>query len=93
MVKSDENLNNFYDQIFNSRNTDININLGGLLKIPLLAVLIGVVLYAFLLVLRVRILVDTVDTTGNINMKMLAYINLAIALVGALIGSILIILG
>jgi len=88
-------MDNFYEQLFgnNTENLNMNINLGILFKIPLIIFLIGNLFYAFMLVLKVKILVDTVNSQGNTQMRVLAFINLAVSIIGATLGCILILLG
>lgn len=88
-------MDNFYDQLFgsNTMNLEMGINLGILFKIPLIIFLVGNLFYCFMLILKIKILVDTVESQGNSQMKALAHINLAVSAVGATLGSILILLG
>lgn len=73
--------------------TDFNpvASLGELLKIPLILFLVLILLYSFLLSLRVKILVDTVQADGNSKMKVLSYLNLLISIVITIMGTIIIV--
>ena len=72
---------------------NLGINWINIFKIPLIIVLVGILLYSFLLVLKVKILVDTIDSEGNKRMLFLAYINLLVTLAATIIGTIIILLG
>ena len=76
-------------------NTDLNfsLNLGGILKLPLILVLLGCLLYAFMLFLKLRILKDTIDLEGSTKMRVLVFLNLIISLIICLVGVIIIVLG
>lgn len=70
-----------------------SLNLGDILKVPLVILLIANVFYSFMLVLKVKILVDTVDSENNGKVRGVVYINLIISLITMLIATILILLG
>ena len=76
-------------------NTDLNfsLNLGGILKLPLILVLLGCLLYAFMLFLKLRILKDTIDLEGSTKMRVLVFLNLLISLIICLVGVVIIVLG
>lgn len=76
-------------------NTDLNfsLNLGGILKLPLILVLLGCLFYAFMLFLKLRILKDTIDLEGSTKMRVLVFLNLLISLIICLVGVIIIVLG
>lgn len=76
-----------------SGEVQLGINWVNIFKIPLVILLVGVLLYSFLLVLKVRILVDTVDSEGNKRMLLLAYLNLLFTLSTTIIGTLIILLG
>ena len=84
--------NEILDKIFN---TDLNfsLNLGGILKLPLILVLLGCLLYAFMLFLKLRILKDTIDLEGSTKMRVLVFLNLLISLIISIIGIVIIVLG
>lgn len=82
-------MESIYDQIFTDTWQPV-INLGDILKIPLIIVLVGVLLYSFMLLLKVRILVDTIDTEGNFKMKTLVSINLFFTIFATVLGTIII---
>jgi len=69
------------------------INIVGLLKIPLLLVLIGALFYALMLSLKIRILRDTIELEGSGRVRVLVYINLLLSLFVTIIGTIIIVLG
>lgn len=76
-------------------NTDLNfsLNLGGILKLPLILVLLGCLLYAFMLFLKLKILKDTIDLEGSTKMRVLVFLNLLISLIICIVGVIIIVLG
>ncbi len=76
-----------------SINWDPLLKLGDILKIPLILVLLGCLFYAFMLFLKVRILMDTVESENSSKVKALVYINLFISLLVSIIGTIIIVLG
>lgn len=75
--------------------TDLNLsfNFGGILKLPLILVLLGCLFYAFLLFLKLRILKDTIDLEGSTKMRVLVSLNLLISLIASIVGIIIIVLG
>lgn len=85
-------MGNIYDEIF-ANTWEPVINLGDILKIPLVIVLIGVLLYSFMLLLKVRILVDTINSEGNFKMKTLVSFNLFITILATILGTVIILLG
>ncbi len=85
-------MESIYTQIFSNTWQPV-INLGDVLKIPLVIILVGVLLYSFMLLLKVRILVDTINSEGNFKMKALVSINLIITIFATIIGTIIILLG
>lgn len=76
-------------------NTDLNfsLDLGGILKLPLISVLLGCLFYAFMLFLKLRILKDTIDLEGSTKMRVLVFLNLIISLIICIVGVIIIVLG
>jgi len=85
-------MGNIYPEIMKG-DFSLGINVIGILKIPLVIALVGILLYSFLLVLKVKILVDTIDSEGNKKMLLLAYGNLLVSLAATIIGTIIILLG
>ncbi len=84
--------NEILDKIFNT-DFDLSINFGGLLKFPLILVLLGCLFYAFMLFLKLRILKDTIDLEGSTKMRVLVLLNLLISLIISIIGIVIIVLG
>jgi len=64
-----------------------------LLKIPLIIILAVCIFYSFMLILKIRILHDTIDLEGSDKAKVLVYVNLAVSLVVGILGIIIIMLG
>ncbi len=84
--------NNMFDNIF-SLNWEPSLSLVGIFKIPLILALLACIFYAFMLFLRTKILVDTVESEGNSNIKILVLANLFVSLIIGIIGTIIIVLG
>lgn len=85
-------MGNIYEDVFGDVWQPV-INLGDILKIPLVIVLVGILLYSFMLLLRVRILIDTVASQGNHKMKVLVTVNLIYTILAAVLGTMIIISG
>ncbi|HOK59623.1 MAG TPA: hypothetical protein PK432_01460 [Candidatus Dojkabacteria bacterium] len=64
-----------------------------LLKIPLIIILAVSIFYSFMLILKIRILHDTIDLEGSDKAKVLVYANLVVSLVVGILGIIIIMLG
>ena len=64
-----------------------------LLKIPLIIILAVSIFYSFMLILKIRILHDTIDLEGSDKAKVLVYVNLVVSLVVGILGIIIIVLG
>ena len=64
-----------------------------IVKIPFVVIIIGLIFYNMMMLLRIRILADTVDSTENPHIKKLAYIYTILSVIFALISLVLILLG
>jgi hypothetical protein len=64
-----------------------------LVKFLLLTVLVGYLVYAFLMTLRIRILDETIRTQNNSFVRAISYLHLFFALIGSFFAVILILLG
>ena len=64
-----------------------------LLKIPLIIILAVYMFYSFMLILKIRILHDTIDLEESDKAKVLVYANLVVSLVIGVLGIIIIVLG
>ena len=64
-----------------------------LLKIPLIIILAVCMFYSFMLILKIRILHDTIDLEESDKAKVLVYANLVVSLVVGILGIIIIMLG
>lgn len=82
-----------FDNLKKSQMGSINLQLSNLLKLPLGIILFGNILYAFILLLRIRILADTFESSGNAKIKILIYAYLGTAVVGGLIALLFVVLG
>ncbi len=85
-------MENIYDKLFTST-YQFNINLGDVLKLPMIVILIGNVLYSFMLVLKIKILADTIESDSNRKIKSLVYINMLVSIVVGILATFIIILG
>lgn len=83
---------NIFENII-SKDWNPVLDLGDILKIPLVLVLLGCLFYAFMLFLKVKILMDTVESENSSKMKALVYANLLISILVSIIGTIIIVLG
>jgi hypothetical protein len=84
-------MENLTERIF-EESFKLSVSVGDILKIPLIVLLIGNIFYAFMLVLKVKILVDTVEAEGNSKIKKLVYLNLLISILIGIVGTVIIIL-
>ncbi len=83
------------DEFLNSLGAGSNIisfNITSLLKVPIILVLIGNILFSLLLFLRVRILSDTFKDPQNKIVKTVTLLYMAIVLVGSLLSLMFVIL-
>lgn len=64
-----------------------------ILKVPLAIFIAGIVFYNFMMLLRIRILADTVDSNENSSLKKLASIQTFLSIGGCLVSLVLILLG
>jgi hypothetical protein len=84
--------NNILDNVF-------KVSLPGLegllvlLKIPFIILLAVCIFYSFMLILKIRILRDTIDLEGSNKVKAFVYINLLISLIAGILGIIIVVLG
>lgn len=76
----------------NSMNT-INIGIISLLKLPLIIILFGNVLFAVLLLLRIRILSETFETGDNKLVRGLVLFYLFTSVVGSIIALLFLLIG
>ena len=76
----------------NSMNT-INIGIVSLLKLPLIIILFGNVLFAILLLLRIRILAETFETGDNKLIRGLVLFHLFTRVIGSIIALLFLLIG
>lgn len=81
-----------FKQIINI-NWEPTVSFVDIMKVPLVIVLIVCLFYSFMLFLRAKILIDTVESEENSKIKTLVFINLLISLVISIFGTIIIIVG
>lgn len=81
-----------FKQIINI-NWEPTVSFVDIMKVPLVIVLIVCLFYSFMLFLRTKILIDTVESEENSKMKTLVFINLLVSLVISILGTIIIIVG
>ncbi len=85
-------MDSIYDQFF-TNTYRLSINLGGVLKLPMIVLLIGNIFYSLMLVLKIKILADTIESEANKKIKSIVYINLLVSIVIGILGTFIIILG
>lgn len=64
-----------------------------LIKIPFVVIIIGLIFYNMMMLLRIRILADTVDSSENPSIKKIAYVYTIFSVILSLISLVLILLG
>lgn len=64
-----------------------------LLKIPFIIIIAVCIFYSFMLILKIRILRDTMDLEESNKVKAVVYINLLISLIAGILGIIIVVLG
>ena len=80
-----------YLDIYSGVNSGSSV-VGGLLKMLIGLLLFGIIFYAFMFIIKLRVLQDTVDISGNSSIKRVITINLIVTIVGSVISFILILL-
>lgn len=78
-----------YTEIYNNFNITLGFG-GGLLKLLITLILVIVLFYSFMLLLKVRVLQDTVELSPTNFTKVLLTINLVVTLIGSLLSFLLI---
>lgn len=76
----------------NSTDT-INIGIISLLKLPLIIILFGNVLFAILLLLRIRILAETFETRDNKLVRYIVLFYLFTSVIGSIIALLFLLIG
>jgi len=64
-----------------------------LFKVPLIILFAVCIFYSFMLILKIRILRDTIDLEESNKVKAVVYINLLISLIAGILGIIIVVLG
>jgi Na+-driven multidrug efflux pump len=80
-------------QLNNTSKPSVGLDMGKIFKFPMAIVVFGNILYAFLVVLKVRILTDTFESTDKKKILAWAYMYLFIVIGGSLLSLLFIILG
>lgn len=78
-----------YTEIYKNFNFTLGFG-GGLLKVLITLILMIVLFYSFMLLLKVRVLQDTVELSQTNFTRMLLTINLLVTLIGSLVSFLLI---
>ena len=81
-----------YTDILGTMNFDLP-DLTWLFKVPLAILIAGIVFYNMMMLLRIRILADTIDSNENPSIKRFAYIQTILSIGGCLVSLVLILLG
>jgi hypothetical protein len=82
----------FYDNLFENNNVP-EVSLGDILTIPIILIALGNIFYSAMLLLKFKVLSDTVESYGKNKMKNLIYFNIIVSVIAGVIGTFLIILG
>ncbi|MDX9739393.1 MAG: DUF5657 family protein [Candidatus Dojkabacteria bacterium] len=85
-------MESIYEQLFTNSLT-LSINLGDILKIPLVVILLANIFYSFMLLLKVKVLIDTIETESGRKIKRIVYLNLGLSIVVGMLGTFIILLG
>ena len=83
------------NDFFNNYGTDTGvflINMLGLLKLPIIILLMGNLIFSLLLLLRVRILADTFSTPENRIVKTIMTVYVFLTLIGSLLSLLFLII-
>ena len=84
-------VNEFLNSLGGSSNI-LSFNMLSILKLPIVVILIGNILFSFLLFIRVSILADTFKTPQNKIVKTLVLLYMLVVLVGTLLSLLFVIL-
>lgn len=84
-------VNEFLNSLGGSSNI-LSFNMLSILKLPIVVILIGNILFSLLLFLRVRILADTFKTPQNKIVKTFVLLYILVVLVGTLLSLLFVIL-
>lgn len=87
------NPNDLLDNIGGVSLGTLSVNLVSILKLPLILFLFGNILFAILLLLRVRILADTFESPQNSIVKTIVFIYLVLSIVGSLVALLFMLIG
>ncbi|MFA5622677.1 MAG: DUF5657 family protein [Candidatus Dojkabacteria bacterium] len=85
-------MESIYEQLFTNSLT-LSLNLGDILKIPLVVILLANIFYSFMLVLKIKVLIDTIGTRSSGKIKKIGYLNLGISIVIGILATFIILLG
>lgn len=88
-----ENITEILNNLSGSAGDTINIGIISLLKLPLILILFGNVLFATLLLLRIRILSETFETTDNRLIRYLVRFYLLISVIGSILALLFLLIG
>ncbi|HNR53250.1 MAG TPA: hypothetical protein PKI16_02140 [Candidatus Dojkabacteria bacterium] len=88
-----ENILEILNNISGTTTDTINLGIISLLKLPLIIIIFGNVLFAVLLLLRIRILSETFETTDNKLIRYLVRFYLFISVIGSIIALLLLLIG
>lgn len=85
-------MDNIYEKLFENTSS-FSLNIGDLLKVPLIMLLLGNIFYSVMLVLKIKIMIDTIESESNSKIKALVYINLLISVIIGIFATLIILLG
>ncbi|MDD4382171.1 MAG: hypothetical protein PHE21_02405 [Candidatus Dojkabacteria bacterium] len=87
------NITDILDNLSNSTGSSIKFDILKLLKFPVGIIIFGNILFGILLLLRVRILADTLSTQDNRVVKTIVVINILVGIVGGIIALLFMLIG
>ena len=86
-------VNNMLDNLSKNPFGGLSINAASLLKLPLVLILFGNVLFAALLLLRTRILADTFESSSIGIIKAIITIYMIVTIIGSIIAVLFLLIG
>jgi len=88
-----ENALNIIYNISGNASDSIKLGIISLLKLPLIIILFGNVFFATLLILRIRILSETFETSDNKLIKYIVFFYLFVSIIGGIIALLFLLIG
>ncbi len=86
-------INNILDNLGKNPFGGLGFNAASFLKLPIVLILVGNVLFAALLFLRVRILADTFESANSTLIRAILFIYLIVTIIGSIIAVLFLLVG